>query len=306
MCGQWEIGSRTGRSHFQGCVRFANPLRKSTVKRLDREKRTHWIVGDTYQNIQQCFEYTTKSETSVSRTFKLGDWSIFQGARTDLNDLKEVIDQNLSTCDPCGDGLNTGVVTNPLLTCYDTLFNQTVRYHRGLQMYIDLKRSECGRRVNDGDSIVVEVHYGDPGTGKSLQAHRRFPHAYRHESTHGVFWGAGATAYQGQKVVIFDDFTTGSYPFNPMKRILDRYPVDVSTKGSATPMKATHFIFTSNLSPREWYGDEFDKSTRDYDAFRRRITSIVEYRKTIDGIVRTHMNPTNDRIIRVNHGGLFM
>lgn len=52
---------------------------------------------------------------------------------------------------------------------------------------------------------------------------------------------------------------------------LDRYPCQVEIKGAAVPLKASHFILTSNLPPKDWYPD-IDHQTQ--DALIRRLTKI--------------------------------
>lgn len=53
-----------------------------------------------------------------------------------------------------------------------------------------------------------------------------------------------------------------------MLRWLDRYPVTVEVKGSATVLKAVKIWITSNISPDDWYPD-LDQETK--AALRRRM-----------------------------------
>ena len=288
VCGQWERALTTDRIHFQGCLRFANPVRLATVRRLDPDQCTHWTIGSTYQSLAECVKYTQKAESKISKHFRLGDWSIVQGTRSDLNYLKQVIDE----CDELED---------PLHKCFNTLFRQTVQYHRGLGTYIAQKyiAKSNGLRVAPGKKIIVEVHYGDPGTGKSHQAYERFPNAYRREATHGQFWGAGASAYRNQSVVIFEDFTGSSYPLCALKRLLDKYPLVVNTKGSAVPMIANHFIFTSNYPPKDWY-PEFKDNPIELNALMRRVTHLYSYSRPDSSAPIVVTNEfTNERTERV-------
>lgn len=111
------------------------------------------------------------------------------------------------------------------------------------------------------------LYVGVTGSGKSRKAWAEFPQAYP-KDPRTKWW----TGYQGQKDVIFDEFR-GGIDISHLLRWLDRYPVNVETKGSSCPLLATTFIFTSNTKPEDWYPD-LDAPTM--AALMRRLT-IVEF-----------------------------
>jgi len=82
----------------------------------------------------------------------------------------------------------------------------------------------------------------------------------------GQLWFDG---YDGQDVVIFDDFY-GGLPLPYMLRLLDGYPMRLPIKGGHTYAKWTKVYLTSNVPPTEWYQDPDG-------AFARRIHEVVEF-----------------------------
>ncbi|EZG42755.1 replicase [Gregarina niphandrodes] len=109
----------------------------------------------------------------------------------------------------------------------------------------------------------VSVLWGPPGTGKSHTARAVCDDYY--VKPDGQWWDG----YQGQDVVIFDDFY-GSEKYSDMLRWLSENPIKVPIKNSMTDLLATKFIITSNVEPNRWYPQIEDKS-----ALMRRITQII-------------------------------
>ena len=237
---------------------------------------THWISGSKYQTLESMFKYNSKEATRISKVFKYGDWTTTQGSRTDLKYLKKIIDK---TIDSNRHKKPNEKLVSPLLECFENQFSNTVRYHNGLRKYHELRQNaNCQRVLIDG-KIQVEIHWGDSGTGKSHGAHERYPCAFPYDCSQRGFWGEGATAYNGEDTVIFNDFS-GEYPWCQLKRVLDKYSISVNTKGSSAPLLANRFIFTSNTPYTEWYKKETDKNPEELNAFKRRITHLYHYEKT--------------------------
>lgn len=112
------------------------------------------------------------------------------------------------------------------------------------------------------------VYWGRTGAGKSRRAWEEAGFQAYPKDPRTKFWDG----YQGQEHVVFDEFR-GDIAINHILRWIDRYPVIVETKGSATVLKATKFWFTSNICPRQWYPD-IDEET--YNALARRL-EILEF-----------------------------
>lgn len=112
----------------------------------------------------------------------------------------------------------------------------------------------------------VTVFWGPTGTGKTRRAWELGGMDAYPKVPNTKFWDG----YQGQKVVIIDEFR-GDISISNLLRWFDRYPVLVEIKGSSTILCAETVYITSNLSPREWYRD-LDEAT--VDALLRRLDII--------------------------------
>ena len=62
-------------------------------------------------------------------------------------------------------------------------------------------------------------------------------------------------------------------PYTELKRLADRYPKMVETKGGRTIFRAKRIIITSNISAESWYKQPFEE-------LERRITSWFDYRRS--------------------------
>jgi len=108
------------------------------------------------------------------------------------------------------------------------------------------------------------VYWGTTGTGKSRRAWEEATMEAFPKNPNTKFWDG----YRGDEHVVIDEFR-GRINISYLLQWLDRYPVIVEIKGSATVLRAKHIWITSNLDPRLWYPDE-DQDT--VDALMRRLT----------------------------------
>lgn len=98
-------------------------------------------------------------------------------------------------------------------------------------------------------------------------AHELFPDLYQ------VFdvrtpWFDG---YDGQKAVLFDEMGPGVMHWNMLKRLLDRYPMQVPVKGGSVHWNPEVIILTSNCWLELWYQDAKGMNPMDYAALERRV-----------------------------------
>lgn len=183
-------------------------------------------------------KYCSKEDTNF---YEWGE-PITQGVRTDLRKLADDIKQGKRIRE-----IATGDPTN------------FIKYHRGilaLTLTLTLTRS-----------AVTEcyIYWGKAGTGKSRRASEEAPLAYWKNNT--KWWDL----YQGQEVVIWDDFDPSVLPFTDFLRLCDRYPLYLECKGGTVNFISKKIIFTSNVDPTTWYlqGESLQ--------FKRRITKIIKF-----------------------------
>lgn len=235
---QIEGPGKNGRYHLQGYVQLTKPARKTQVIPL-LWKSTEWIgargTGD--HNVVYCSKIDVegkdnRAEGTEPVTFGKIDGN--QGRRTDLENIKEMMDAGASMREVAG-----------------AHFGDFIRYHRGLYEY-----RKISRNVNRGKP-EVEMIWGPSGTGKSLYARTLYPadadtywlaKPNTNDKNARLWWDG----YDGQGTVVIDEFY-GWMPYDFFLRLIDYGPLQVQTKGGVVDMVATKFIFTSNLPPEEWY-----------------------------------------------------
>lgn len=110
---------------------------------------------------------------------------------------------------------------------------------------------------------------GKTGTGKSHRAFAEAGDGAYFKGPTSKFWDG----YWGQTKVIIDEFR-GAISVEHLLRWLDKYPVMVDIKGSATPLRADSIWITSNIPPEQWYPGIDDETIK---ALRRRFTHVVHY-----------------------------
>lgn len=257
--GQWEMGGqgdKAGKLHVQFAVIFNMKVRAPQAKRIlsnvvmDGEvclfPFTGWLMPARSDSV---WDYVTKEETRVAALPDYGECRDASGERSDLDYIYERI-----------------AAGAPIYEIMETFPRQFMRNHAAISKlcsYYDTPRPY-------GD-IHVEVWWGVTGSGKSHKAFHDFPDAYR-KSIPGK-WFEG---YRGQDTVIFEEF-------NPLEdkelrlpellKILDKYPYQVEIKGASCQLKATKFIFTTNIDPRKWY-----EGHPQQPALHRRINGVTVFK----------------------------
>ncbi len=223
--------------HFQGFVYFANARTFAQLKKM--LPRAHWAImnGSVQENEHYCSKPIVGCECKhckdcparLDGPFRSGERPKGQGTRSDLNSVKEMIDEGKSEVEIAR-----------------SAFGTWCRYYRAFNRYRIL--------TNIGRTWQTEclVYWGPSGSGKSRHAlelggESQFwlppPHA------NGSVWWDG---YDGQETVVIDEFY-GWIRRDVLQRIIDRYPYQVETKGGSVPFVAKRVIITSNKAPEDWY-----------------------------------------------------
>jgi len=130
----------------------------------------------------------------------------------------------------------------------------------------------------------VIILYGAGGTGKTTLAHNwdiqdsedfqeRY---YRRNPDDGNFWGGGRTAYKGQRLIHMEEFC-GNEMFAKIKEVCDlgKPGPSVNIKGSGTELNHETILFTSNHHPAAWYRTLWNKESKQFHPFWRRVTSVL-------------------------------
>ena len=255
---QRELCPETKREHLQGYVQLSSKLRFRAAKEFIRSlfpstERLSPFIAIARGTPSDNRTYCTKSESRVPDTdpFEFGELSL-PGARNDLKHVRAA--------------LLSGVTPSSAFKSDDSFVAPSLRYYRSW-------KSIMGDLTHHRDSAIdpiVVVHYGASGTGKTKSAFAAYPDAYVRPT--GKWWDL----YDGQQVVIYDDFDGSDCTFSQFKTWVDRYPCLVEPKGGSTKLQATTHIITTNVYPSHWWSKRVT-GTHGRDAIWRRITAIVYY-----------------------------
>lgn len=257
VCYGLEVGAE-GTPHIQGYIEFARKRRLGGVREL-LGGRAH-VTGSNGTG-EQNKDYCGKGEQSKDEWDefkKLGpNWGInaeffefgeikSQGKRTDLERVKETID-------------NGGTIDE----LWDQHFGSMVRYERSFKKY-------RGRTIKRNSSITPEIYvlWGPTGTGKSRFPRMVDPDLFSVPDVKLKWWDG----YEGDEVIIFDDFDGKEVQIADFLRMTDRYHVQVAVKGSFEPLMARRIWISSNTSPDDWFPNETQVKR---DAVRRRLTKVI-------------------------------
>lgn len=224
----------TGREHWQGFVYYGNAVRVSTVKSRIGDASAHIEAS---RSVKDAIRYCKKEETRCGQVIEEG-------------------------CVPeCGrePGWWRSYTVKEL---WEGEPEWMLRHYQGVKTYVKDKEKCPGVRKKPR----VFVFWGLPGTGKSYAARSIDPDSF-YVKPSGLWWDG----YDGQNVVIFDDFY-GTERYCDILRWLSENPIKVQVKGSSVWLVAETFVFTSNVPVEKWY-----PNVEDLGALRRRISVIKEF-----------------------------
>lgn len=235
---QYEVGEETGTPHLQGYVEFSKLMRLSGCRKI--LNKANWRTRYKESTRDQARDYCLKERTRIEGPWEHGQW-VKDGERTDLQKVTDKIKDGAS-----------------LKEIFEEAPETTLKYTKNIQTLRALYDT------HQDSAPQVHVRWGEPGSGKT-----RFVYD-NHTDVYAKPDGDWFDGYEGQEVVIFDDFY-GGIKYNLLLRLLDRYPLKVPIKGGFVNWRPRIIYITSNVSPEDWYPNIADKR-----ALMRRITSVTQ------------------------------
>lgn len=149
------------------------------------------------------------------------------------------------------------------------------KYHKG-------RSAEIKRRTITN----VIIMYGAGGTGKTTTAMAFDPQQdedpqeryYRRNPDDGLFWGGGRTAYKGQRIIHYEEFT-GQETFSRLKEVCDigKPGPPVNVKNGGGELNHDTVIITSNVHPAGWFSKLWAQDPKQFHPFWRRVTQVRFY-----------------------------
>jgi len=238
ICWGEETCPKTKKKHIQGWVQTINKKRLGGIKKLCRSKKLHieacrGTESDNNKYCQKDNKYT-----------KLGEFTT-QGKRTDLDELKRIIDKG-------------GTLKN----IADENFQAFIQYNRGFQDYkkiIDKRLRKHFRKVK-----TIHIH-GKTGSGKTRTA-MAHEDVFKIEGDSLKWWDG----YDGEKTLVIDEYNN-QIPITKLLGILDGYQLRLEIKGSFTYANWDKVIITSNIRKLHVNAKRVHR-----DALKRRITETIK------------------------------
>ncbi len=264
LAGQYEI-SDSQLYHFQGYAVFANPQGLPGCRRLLQIPTGHFEIRQGSHS--KALAYVFKDETRIPGrdVYFFGEEpSEGQGARSDVYAAKDILDKGGS-----------------LLDVAEENFGLFLRAERSLRVYHGLLST------HRESEPAAYYFWGLTGTGKSRAAWQ-FAAA---ERTYAVPLSAGNNVwFDGyvpgwHRVVIFDDYYH-NFRYSFLLQLLDRYPIQVPTKGGFVKFNAPIVVFTSNIALDIQYPNIPDAS-----ALWRRFKRVVCLKDNVT-VICSAINPT--------------
>lgn len=234
--------------HYQGYAEFLKSYRLTGLQKLTLPHRPHWERRKGTRD--QAREYCMKEDTRVDGPWEAGEkpWdSKSQGKRNDLESLALMVKDGASDAE-----------------IFDAQPGTATRYLKNLQAVRFIFKP-----VRDHD-LEVTLLYGPPGTGKTRLFWDTFPTGWSVPVGKDLWF----TGYQGEKEVLIDDFA-GNIGLTQLLQLIDRYPVQLATKGYHVWWCPNIIVFTSNCHPCSWYNYESRQDS--YKALKRRFTHVFNF-----------------------------
>lgn len=245
---QTEKGEERGRVHYQGYASFKSKVSWNTLKEmLGNSLHIKAAAGNAAQNIKYCTKEDTRwtgDDICIN-----GHWGVPTGSGNNLL---------AATAIQAGASFEKIDSSYPVLTLmHPQRVNDAICRAKG-------PRTEVPK-------IIILV--GATGTGKTRWCVENHRDAYWLPPPAGtrLWW----TGYNGQDVVVLDEFTSSWMRLTFWLGLNDAKPFSVEPKGSVVPFNSGTLIYTSNVDPVNWYknykGDKLHK-----DAMERRIQEFAE------------------------------
>lgn len=226
----YEIAPTTGTKHLQGYVHWRKKIRFNQVKSLlPGSPNIQAANGSPAQNRDYCSKQESKDPDKDPPFEEWGDVPT-QGKRTDLHGAIELV--------------KSGKRLRDVASEYPAA---VVKFYRGLRVLQSFQPEETRTLPR------LQVFWGETRAGKSFLCRRyageRFELSDIYNHRGGKWWDH----YDGQKCIIFNDFTGQDMSVKEWNKVFDEEPHLVETKGGSTWLEFKDCYISSNFPPSMWW-----------------------------------------------------
>ncbi len=238
-----EVCPTSQREHWQFFIQTNEPKSLKSIQAICGMGKIHIEImrGSAMAN----YKYCTKDGDMIS--FGL-DKPYVQGRRTDIEDIKRMIDK--------GDSEEK---------CWDTHFGPMLRMYKGFNRYRFVRNQKVIPKWRD---LSVHVLWGKTGTGKTRFAASKG--GYFIHASNKLRWWDG---YNNEEVLVIDDYSN-DVQITWFMALLDGYQLRLETKGGFAWAAWTKVWITTNLSENELHQQARPMHRA---ALMRRITDFTHY-----------------------------
>jgi len=261
MIFQEEICPETGRLHLQGYLRFKDRTRFQAVRKLLDPSMTGIHLQWAKKPELACIRYCSKKKSQKKPPIEFGERNTKAGVQGHRSDLDAVAGALKG-----GKSYEETVMEFPC---------EALKFSKGMKEVASVFAQEKWQ-YTERETLTVIVLWGESDTGKTWRVRaREGKNLYSAEEGRDP-WGG----YNYQEAVLFDEFAMGQgWPINKMKRLLDRYPVQLDCRYANKWAAWKRVYITSNDPPSSWY---MVTPATDKRAFWRRVTHIWQILKRQD------------------------
>lgn len=242
FCFQPEICPTTDREHWQAYGETLGKRRFETIKK-------HFAKHKSEPHLIQCRgspssnrEYCSKTDTATGDFVEFGKIQPDPepGKRNDIDNFaREVLNGSSDT---------------QLAALHPGMLLKYQNHAKQLRLIV---AQQYANKPRDIQCLWI---YGAPGSGKSRKA---FDYGYTLQGgfdqpliSNTSIWFEGYTA---SSLLIIDELRPDTIPTSMLNRILDRYPLPISIKGSSSFATWTKVIITSNYLPDAFGSQGLDR-----------------------------------------------
>lgn len=252
---QIEKAPTTGKLHCQGLICFKSGRKMNFVKKT--------LGNDPHVEIckalGKAIEYCKKEESRILGPWEHGDAPKEKGEKKGMSELYEDI--------KTGKRASVMLEEDPCIARHD----RAIKF-----MKFIVSESTSDRQFT---GVTVYVFWGATGLGKTFAAVNTMCtdsdyYILEPPSDGQPLWFDG---YEGQKILIMDDFSSKFCNAEMLKRLLDKYKMKVPIKGGFAWANWNKVIITSNYAPRHWYYQGQGQVAFDPAPLKRRIHEIRHF-----------------------------
>lgn len=235
----WSEVGELGTPHYHLYIEYLNARSFNSIKKKFPRSNIQAAKG----MVDDQLNYADKGGVLI------GEWGTAkqQGKRTDLEVIKEIVDNNGTMADAINVARNyQGIRTAELL----------------------FKYREKPRPIKPIEVIWI---YGGPGAGKTKKAYDMYPDIYRPLC---YKWWEG---YDGHKQVLLDDLRRSFCKYEELLKVLDIYPFRVETKGGSRQVQYDTIVITCPDHPEDFFISE-----ENHLQLTRRISKVIHLESDTD------------------------